>query len=564
MTPYLASQFWFSIPALVPATIYLLASAILLSTRTARQDRPSCLAVLGAAVLILVALSYSYYAFTIDDAYISLRYARNLASGHGLVFSADGTAPVEGYTNFLWVVLESALFLLNLQTSSIVHAIKIIGILFGAGVVLGTYTLIRIATDDGRLAALGALLLGSVPQLSFWAVGGLETTMYMFWLVLGINFYLYERRLRAHHAVSMVSFLLMSLTRPEGVFFVGLLVSWELLNTMRLQRGNERTSSLQRLLSGVAIFAVGFGAYFAWRYGYYGFILPNTFYARSGAVGVPHIARRLREMTPFLAYLLPLAGIAWFGCLRRWDTTWRGQDLFVFSLVVLFGFCFAPRREWMPGFRYELPLVPILVCFVSLGIGRLFAQNGGWDEVSWDERMRRYGLVGCLGGFILFAATGLHQEVRYSTNLERAHVALGKWLHTYAPGDASYAGWDMGAVPFYSELPSIIDIHPEGILNTDTTHRGYDVAHTLSLKPSFLVLPTEPRDGVYPQGSMSRFYLSPVLGNEYGFLCSVYFTTDYVLTVYKRKDVPISGRGLDEARLLQKRSRAEALRDTSH
>ena len=38
-----------------------------------------------------------------DDAMISMRYARNLAQGHGLLWNA-GQAPVEGYTNFLWTL----------------------------------------------------------------------------------------------------------------------------------------------------------------------------------------------------------------------------------------------------------------------------------------------------------------------------------------------------------------------------------------------------------------------------------------------------------------------------
>ena len=39
----------------------------------------------------------------IDDAYISLRYARNLVSGTGLVYNPGEY--VQGYTNFLWVML---------------------------------------------------------------------------------------------------------------------------------------------------------------------------------------------------------------------------------------------------------------------------------------------------------------------------------------------------------------------------------------------------------------------------------------------------------------------------
>src|SRR5688572_25266220 len=48
------------------------------------------------------------YRFLTDDAFISFRYARNLARGAGLVFN-PGEAPVEGYTNFLWVLLLAGL-----------------------------------------------------------------------------------------------------------------------------------------------------------------------------------------------------------------------------------------------------------------------------------------------------------------------------------------------------------------------------------------------------------------------------------------------------------------------
>src|SRR5438045_1442706 len=44
--------------------------------------------------------------FVIDDAFISFRYAENLARGHGLVYNPGDY--VEGYTNFLWVVIIAA------------------------------------------------------------------------------------------------------------------------------------------------------------------------------------------------------------------------------------------------------------------------------------------------------------------------------------------------------------------------------------------------------------------------------------------------------------------------
>ncbi|MFH0792763.1 MAG: hypothetical protein V2A74_01885, partial [bacterium] len=55
------------------------------------------------AVAIIVWGCIWNWSYWIDDSYISARYARNLASGFGPVFNAGER--VEGYTNFLWVVM---------------------------------------------------------------------------------------------------------------------------------------------------------------------------------------------------------------------------------------------------------------------------------------------------------------------------------------------------------------------------------------------------------------------------------------------------------------------------
>ena len=53
--------------------------------------------------LLLLAWLTSVAWFLTDDAFISFRYVRNLLEGHGLVFNPGEY--VEGYTNFLWVVV---------------------------------------------------------------------------------------------------------------------------------------------------------------------------------------------------------------------------------------------------------------------------------------------------------------------------------------------------------------------------------------------------------------------------------------------------------------------------
>src|SRR5262245_36974515 len=71
-------------------------------------QRPSKLfAILILSVIVLVpALFLLWFGLgvNLDDALISYRYAQHLAAGQGLVWNV-GDAPVEGYTNFLFVVL---------------------------------------------------------------------------------------------------------------------------------------------------------------------------------------------------------------------------------------------------------------------------------------------------------------------------------------------------------------------------------------------------------------------------------------------------------------------------
>ena len=45
--------------------------------------------------------------FVCDDAFISFRYARNWVEGHGLRYNLGDHTPVEGYSNFLWVVVSA-------------------------------------------------------------------------------------------------------------------------------------------------------------------------------------------------------------------------------------------------------------------------------------------------------------------------------------------------------------------------------------------------------------------------------------------------------------------------
>jgi hypothetical protein len=138
----------------------------------------------------------------------------------------------------------------------------------------------------------------------------------------------------------------------------------------------------------------------------------------------------------------------------------------------------------------------------------------------------------------------LRHNLAYTDQLAAAHVQLGLWLKEYAPEDSSYGSWDMGAVPYFSELPSIVEIHPEGILSNEITHGIYDID---SMMADFLVLGVDAGGTAGPQS----FYRSAKFASDYEHLFSVMLRPDYQLVVHKRKSVPLSPDAIIAARELE-------------
>ena len=74
-------------------------------------QRLSVFALLSIPYLCLVRRFW----FITDDAFISFRFSRNLALGHGLRYNLGEHVPVEGYSNFLWVVIGAGFEFLHLD-----------------------------------------------------------------------------------------------------------------------------------------------------------------------------------------------------------------------------------------------------------------------------------------------------------------------------------------------------------------------------------------------------------------------------------------------------------------
>ena len=85
--------------------------------------------VLGILMLIFLLNCVIGFAFVEEDAFIDFRYAQNLTAGQGFVFNA-GEEPVEGFSNFLWLII---IYIFQNAGCDPVAIARVIGILLGVG-----------------------------------------------------------------------------------------------------------------------------------------------------------------------------------------------------------------------------------------------------------------------------------------------------------------------------------------------------------------------------------------------------------------------------------------------
>lgn len=201
--------------------------------------------------------------FTQDDAYISYRYVANFLNGHGLVYNIGER--IEGFTNFGWVVY---LILWGSLGIGYVAVSKVTGFLCGAGVVIVTHLIARHLIDQKRWwHYLPAYLVAANLSLAYWSPAGLETAAFA--LCVSLALLLYVRR-----SYLLIFALLMAVwLRPEGAIIAALLIVIEWITERRIPRFS--------LISAGTAFVLSL-PYVLFKLLYYGSILPNPFYAKTG------------------------------------------------------------------------------------------------------------------------------------------------------------------------------------------------------------------------------------------------------------------------------------------
>ena len=394
-----------------------------------------------------------------DDAFISFRYASHVAFGAGWVWNV-GEAPVEGYTNFLWVLLHALYAKLGFDLPRAAQL---------TGAVAGLVTLVYVDFAARRLgwkrrwALLPVALLAICGPFAAWAAAGLETVVFTSLVTAAlVHAAGWAREGDDSDCVALfVVLLLAALLRPEGLLVAAVILPVSAPFALRDQRG--------RLLVGCAVLAVLYGAYFVWRWQHFGYLLPNTFYAKTGG-GWAQATRGAEYVGYFLLHFAapwaPALLLA-IGSARVWPRFGGVEPLTVLAAtlcVVWALYVAAVGGDYMAMYRFLVPVLPALALLLG-GVLRMLLRSSRHGGTALRAAAVASVVLGVLG-------TGLHStpfEARVfdvpprmhgnhrGVETERWHVArlgaIGEAFAAHAGGaNASIATDAIGAIGWFSGL----------------------------------------------------------------------------------------------------------------
>jgi hypothetical protein len=265
-----------------------------------------------------------------------------------------GKPPVEGYSNFSFVLLARIALSLHLNPVVVLKVVGVAGLFFTCWAI---YAISRIWLLR-RFALIPCLWLLAYKGQVLWGVSGLETTVYEACICFAVLFIFrgcgYVPQAQSNRAayIFLAGLLLAfaGLTRPEAPALMALFLILLTLNT-----AFSRDKNWQYLALFYGTIIACFIPYFFWRWHYYGRLFPNPVYCK-GFTNVSMFdldKHYLKLVWPFL--ILALSAL-WKDYDRRYSFLWLPSVVYLILLVGADPIVAFDNRLFLPAFALLLPL----------------------------------------------------------------------------------------------------------------------------------------------------------------------------------------------------------------
>jgi len=359
---------------------------------------------LGAGLFIFIALLFWFRIDPAEDPHIIFRYAENLSKGLGIVYNET---PVEGATEFLWMIFLSGMHKIGFnlpsisQTSNIIISLMLLIILYKQG---------------------ASAITMALSPLAVWSLSGFGTPLFALLMLL-----MFISAKKGQHLQTMIFGVLLGLARPEGAF---LLLGVVLVNRIPIRY-------LWFGLIGVA--------YHAWRYYYFGYLFPNTFYVKhAGSFFHPEGLLAVGILYAVILSLYP-----------------KKHKLLIPLLIFPIMYLITDQSQNI-GMRFQFSILPSLLLFVP--------------------RRKWYGFVVPI---VIMASTYMRVDASGIRSDADTHYdtrkTIGENLSVFKKtAIVTEAGW----FPYYSKWRVIDAV---GLNDVYIAHHGLDTAYLSSQSPKLIM-----------------------------------------------------------------------------
>ncbi len=400
---------------------------------------------------LLAALSMGLYAvysnlqsgpgFPLDDAWIHLTYARNLALHGEWAFIAG--QPSAAATSLIWVLLLAPGAWLRLAPTLWPWLLGWLS-LWGLGLI-GSAAFVRLAPQRARWGPWVGALLVLEYHLVWAALSGMETALFAA-LCLAALYLALQPAPHAFGAGALAG--LAMLVRPEGLT---LLAPLAVALWVKLR---NRPAAMGQLLAGFLLFLL---PYLAFNFNLAGTWWPSTLYAKQ-AEYAPLLAQPLllrwagQASAPLTGIgLVALPGIVCFVgyALKRRDWVRLAWVAWILGFLLLF----AARLPVLYQYgRYAMPMLPVYLLLAAAGAAEAL---GSVRNAAWRRRLATGWLAGAALVALAFYALGTRAYQRDVTFIQTQMVATAQWVAANTASEARLAAHDIGALGYYAARPLV-------------------------------------------------------------------------------------------------------------
>jgi arabinofuranosyltransferase len=404
-----------------------------------------------------------------DDMMVSMRFGRNLAEGHGLVWNAG--QHVEGYTNFLWTLVMAGVHLLPFGDAHAAVPVTVISWALLVATLWLALRLLRVFVPGSRLAAV--LVVGGMVtciDVVHWAAWGFETSLLGFLELVFLVCLLEGRRMR----VGWVALALIPLVRSDALhlFAADAVVALVLPSRRRRQTAIVLAAAL-----------IPYVLQLIFRRIYYGDWLPNTYYLKLHLLddrygrGLSYVGDFLLRYGP----LLVLVAIAAVALLPRDRRVIAGPVVIAASIL----YVVTTGGDIFYDFRFLAHVMPLVFVFAVVGVMKV---GGG----------RRADVLVAAAVFVLVCAAPWRPQTLGDPDNNgdpQTQLVTALLIKKNANPDSRVAVIAAGIVPYFTHMESLdalgkSDRHIARLRplpGAKVGHGKLDPAYTLSSRPDLVI-----------------------------------------------------------------------------